>query len=225
MRAYQEIKAQNIRLWGRKREKNLSKNIIKHLPVKSGRMLEVGCGDGYLLHRIQEKNNIFRLFALDISFTRLQHTKNNVPNLQLIQAEIDKLPICDDYFDIVICSEVLEHVFNYEESLLEIFRVTKKEGYVFITVPNNEVLQKDVCPHCNRIFYKYGHIRSFDKQGLIESVSTLGQIVKCLELGSNIGKRLERALLRKSHKEPYLFCIIQQCPVKKLHGIFQSIKE
>lgn len=52
-----------------------------------------------------------------------------------IQASADSIPFRDNFFDAIICSELLEHVENPESVLREIFRILKPEGRVFITVP------------------------------------------------------------------------------------------
>ena len=47
----------------------------------------------------------------------------------------NKIPFGNDFFDSLICSEVLEHVFNIDEVLKEIHRVLKKWAYWIITIP------------------------------------------------------------------------------------------
>ena len=45
-----------------------------------------------------------------------------------------RIPFSDNYFDSVLSSEVFEHVFNLNELMMEISRVTKKGGKLLITV-------------------------------------------------------------------------------------------
>jgi len=52
-----------------------------------------------------------------------------------VQQNIEKLTFEDNLFDIVICSDVLEHVRDYERALSELVRVTRKGGVIAITVP------------------------------------------------------------------------------------------
>lgn len=46
-----------------------------------------------------------------------------------------RIPYADEYFDSVLCSQVLEHVFNPEEFLSEIRRVLRPGGKLLLTVP------------------------------------------------------------------------------------------
>lgn len=46
-----------------------------------------------------------------------------------------KMPFEDNFLDGIICTEVLEHVFNYEEIVKECYRVLKKNGKMIVTVP------------------------------------------------------------------------------------------
>jgi SAM-dependent methyltransferase len=52
-----------------------------------------------------------------------------------VQADAAALPFADNCFDIVVCAELLEHVYSPENVLAEVFRVLKKGGLLLITVP------------------------------------------------------------------------------------------
>ena len=50
-------------------------------------------------------------------------------------ASLVEIPICDATFDLVLCTEVLEHIAEDEQALDELARVTAPEGWLLITVP------------------------------------------------------------------------------------------
>jgi SAM-dependent methyltransferase len=52
-----------------------------------------------------------------------------------VRANLEHLPFCNQSFDLVICSDVLEHVRRYEEALSELARVVRSGGTVVLTVP------------------------------------------------------------------------------------------
>ena len=56
--------------------------------------------------------------------------------INIKQGSIYKLPYRDNYFDFVICSEILEHLSDDKKALLEVERVLKPSGFLIITVPN-----------------------------------------------------------------------------------------
>ena len=57
------------------------------------------------------------------------------PNMALTKADLCDLPFRDDYFDIVICSHVLEHIKDDMKAMMEIYRVTKPGGEALVVVP------------------------------------------------------------------------------------------
>lgn len=129
--------------------------ILKRVPSK-GSILEVGCGDGRLLNRI---NADFKI-GVDFSIKPLIHIKNMV-----FAANASNLPFSNNSFDVLICSEVLEHLDNttYNKTLDELLRVSSR--YILISVPYKENLNKRTakCKKCNRFFNVSLHYRAFDE--------------------------------------------------------------
>jgi ubiquinone/menaquinone biosynthesis C-methylase UbiE len=169
---YNEIRAVNIKLWG-DRERALAKIIRRYLPVKRGLMLEAGAGDGFLLDYLKGHTFNFKYNAVDISTTRTRRIANNVPFCNVVMADITALPYQDNTFDVVICSETLEHIPDYNRAISELFRVAQIGASVIILVPNQEQLITIECPHCGKEFFQWGHIHSFSANNLRNS------IVKC----------------------------------------------
>jgi len=94
--------------------------------------LDVGAGQGQLICRLKERFNV-QSSACDYHSDRF-----DVPGVEMLDINLNKdpLPYPDDSFDIVTCSEVVEHLENYRRLISEIYRVTKKDGLVVITTPN-----------------------------------------------------------------------------------------
>lgn len=96
------------------------------------KVLDLGCGDGYLAEVIANKKSC-QVTCLDISKVALERAKER--GLKTIYASVeDKLPFEDSTFDHVVATEVLEHVASTEEVLLEMARVSKK--YLLVSIPN-----------------------------------------------------------------------------------------
>ncbi|MGC8846561.1 MAG: class I SAM-dependent methyltransferase [Candidatus Hydrogenedens sp.] len=108
------------------------------------------------------------LTGIDIANTTLMELKEilkkNGIRCNLVQSDIRKIPFPDNNFDIVICSQVLEHLEDPKEAVLEIRRILKNKGIAVITVPFEDKIQYTICTHCYRKTPLYGHFHSFTKE-------------------------------------------------------------
>lgn len=93
------------------------------------------------------------------------------------------MPFSDNQFDVVIMSEVLEHLDDdiLKDTLLEVRRVLRKKGKFIGTVPAKEVLSelRVACPNCNEVFHRWGHVQSFSIESL-QDVLRLGGFCEIL---------------------------------------------
>ena len=114
---------------------NFNKTLISIIkPTKVEKILDVGCGEGFVLVTLA-RNKIGKSYeGIDNSKTALKLGKKMYPNLNLELGSIYELPYKDNSFDLLICTEVLEHLSEPEKALAELRRVTKK--YLAISVPN-----------------------------------------------------------------------------------------
>ena len=104
-----------------------------HKPIE---LLEVGCGDGYVLKEIERKfPTAFTLTGIDISKTALRRAKN-LCQARLIKADAQKIPINVNQIDITICSEVIEHLPDDIALLKEAHRILKPGSFLILTAPN-----------------------------------------------------------------------------------------
>lgn len=103
-----------------------------------GRIVDIGCGDGILLEEIRdigERGNLpLSLIGLDISLARLKRARKR-SNAQVVIADASHLPFADSAYDLVFCSQVLEHLPEPEKALTELGRIVKATGVVIISLP------------------------------------------------------------------------------------------
>lgn len=92
------------------------------------------------------------------------------------------IPFPDHQFDIVVMSEVLEHLSDdvLVATLAEVQRVLKVGGRFVGTVPADENLldNRVVCPHCGERFHRWGHLQSFSDERLSTILKEQFQSVK-----------------------------------------------
>lgn len=100
-------------------------------------ILDVGCGDGVALFLIKEliNNKKVNIFGVDQSEKAICVAKNKITDGNFKVSSVYNIPFNDSYFDIVISSDVIEHVKKPENMLDEIKRVTRNNGFVVIGTP------------------------------------------------------------------------------------------
>jgi ubiquinone/menaquinone biosynthesis C-methylase UbiE len=103
--------------------------------LKPVSILDAGCGEGFTLSRLEAKHIGTNLQGVDFLDTAVKIGNKMHPKLKLKQGDIYKLPYKDNEFDLVLCTEVLEHLEDPEKALKELKRVSKK--YCIISVPND----------------------------------------------------------------------------------------
>jgi ubiquinone/menaquinone biosynthesis C-methylase UbiE len=119
-------------------ERKKAKFIIKQLFFeKNKNILDIGCGDGYVLEKLHENS-----IGLDVSFTAIKNLKKRLVNKKVVIGDAEYLPFKKNSFYEIICSELLEHVENPEKVLQEISRVIKRDGNILLTIPNEPLINK-----------------------------------------------------------------------------------
>ena len=120
-----------VRYIHRKRLEIISKLIDNS---KGLRVLEVGCGDGFVLKALESKGT--ELYGIDISPKRVERAKRLVPSAKVYEVNAETLPFENNCFNVTVCSEALEHIENPQKAVEEMIRVTKEPGDMIISVPN-----------------------------------------------------------------------------------------
>lgn len=107
-------------------------NVVKD---RGQKILDLGCGNAIYFQLFNHPTT----YGIDLSIGKLKRAKKF---LNSICAGATNLPFKNEMFDVVLCSEVIEHLFEPKKCLNEMFRVLKKGGFAIITFPNTGALQK-----------------------------------------------------------------------------------
>jgi ubiquinone/menaquinone biosynthesis C-methylase UbiE len=105
---------------------------LEKLEIKT--VLDAGCGEGFILSKLRQKNIGREMEGFDFSEEALSAGKKLFPNLVLRKGDINDMPYENSSFDLVLCTEVMEHLEQPTEALHEIVRVSRK--YCLLSVPN-----------------------------------------------------------------------------------------
>ena len=109
--------------------------MLKHITIK-GRVLDNGCGVGYILERFGPDNAV----GMDLSMNMLRHAAKRFDKLVLGSSQ--QLPFKANTFDIVFCRGLLHHLPDPELGIREIHRVLRPNGQVVIVDPNDSFLSR-----------------------------------------------------------------------------------
>lgn len=131
------FKAANINLVYKER----ALEILNRYTSERAKVLDVACAFGDLLSLL-DKNN-YDTYGIDISSYALQRAKKNT-RAHLTQGDLNKkLPYKDNFFDAIFAFDIIEHVDSPYNFLLELYRVLKKRGILFVQTPNiNSIFEK-----------------------------------------------------------------------------------
>ena len=134
-----------------------AKEIVSYLPDEVKFILDIGCGNGIITNMIDKEF----VLGMDFASVPLKNVKKNA-----ICASINSLPLRENKFDLIITTEVLEHLSDqiYTKAVQEINRLKAK--YLLITVPFEENLEVNQCKcsSCGFTFNAVHHYRKFDEQ-------------------------------------------------------------
>lgn len=113
-------------------------------------VLDIGCGNGALLDTIGRGTGLTRLAGVDISGDVIAANRKALPAMEFHTLDIgrESLP---SQFSLIICSEVLEHVQDYQAALRNIGKMCS--GHLILTVPRGRIFEID---------RQMGHFRHFD---------------------------------------------------------------
>jgi SAM-dependent methyltransferase len=175
------------------------------IPLASGmRLLDAGCGSGrHLCHAFRTPG--VQVAGVDLDPVDLCTAKGFLalmarekPGSWIVTcADVSHLPFADCSFDVVVCSEVLEHIADNGAAVAELVRVLKPGGDLVVTVPR--FLPERVCWALSAAYHREpgGHIRIYRK----------GELLNLLE---NAGTRCWRIRYRHGLHAPYwwLRCLV-----------------
>lgn len=128
----------------------IQRAIVRH--GVNGRVLDYGAGVGNLTRRLLEIPAFSEVHAADIM------PRPDGFNVSWIQQDLNE-PVLgyDEHFDVVIASEVIEHLENPRHTIRELARLCCPGGHVMVTTPNNESVRSLLALACR------GHFVHFDK--------------------------------------------------------------
>jgi len=117
----------------------------------TGRVLDVGCGAGPGLRYFAARGA--QAFGVDLVYYPLVETRRLAPAAGLAQSNVARnLPFADQSFDLLLLSELIEHIDDERPLLAECFRVLRRGGALVVTTPNLWDIRRALAPVTGRVW-------------------------------------------------------------------------
>jgi len=189
---------------------------IEKLVGSNKQVLDVGCMTGYLAHFLQLNGNI--VSGVDLLASAINIANQNNINAQVCDIDNQPLPFGDSIFDVVVFSEVIEHLVDPIFVLNQIYRVLKPGGMLIVSTPNIAYVQyriellmgklPDFCEFRNKYserYYNFQHKTLFTHGALMNTLKEAGFVITSWTSHSAYKNRVEKLFNFLERAFPCLF--------------------
>lgn len=187
------------KIWGERPERNEDaltleeervRITISMIPRDVRSIIDAGCGDGRVTNKLLEFYNVV---GFDSSKTALKHVK-----CEKIRGGSDYIPFKDNTFDLVLATELLEHLNDdiYKKTLKEFERISRR--YILASVPHKEKPYETYvkCKDCGNIYSAYYHQRYFDEKKNSNLYRNANKNIKLINV-KLVGERIQFSKLQR----------------------------
>lgn len=134
-------------------------DILQLVPGGSEVALDVGARDGYLSQLLADR--VKSLTALDLETPSVSH-----PHVACVKGDVTQLSFPDASFDLVVCTEVLEHIRPelLRQACSELMRVASRHLLVGVPYRQDIRVGRTTCGICGGVNPPWGHVNAFDEE-------------------------------------------------------------
>ncbi len=140
-------------------------------------ILDIGCGTGWALGQAAKTmgyNGSF--YGVDLSLGMIEKAKMNFSgqnNFYFIVANAESIPLDDDFFDIIICTNSFHHYLHPDKAMEEIYRLLKPCGKIYILDPTADNLAIKLADKIIKIL-EPAHVKIYSTRDFKELMTKAG---------------------------------------------------
>jgi len=153
--------------------------------------LDVGCGTGYALGEAAKLvNGIDEFYGVDLSSKMIEKAKanfNGKNNFHFITANSESIPLDNDFFDIILCTNSFHHYLHPDKVLNEFYRLLRKSGKVYILDPTADKWFTRIIEKIIKVF-EPEHVKLYSTKEFQQLLSDAGFNYSTLEIKSKHDK-------------------------------------
>lgn len=150
--------------------RRILKDVIRPLRFES--VLDVGCGEGSFLAELQKEFPAVKLSGIDVSSSAIAAARELVPGGVFEVVDILGKPL-NEKFDLVVCSEVLEHLSDDVAAIKNLRQMTSK--YLLVSAPQGRMREFET---------DFGHVRNYERGELVAKLEANGfAVIRVVEWG------------------------------------------
>ena len=194
--------------------RNIRTELIALAPDIHGRVLEIGCAEGYTMAYLQERFNC-SVVGLDYCEEALCSARDKGLDVYACDLNSADLPFGFDEFDYIIIGDVLEHLYDPWGVLRKIVHRLKGDGTILLSIPNvkhytllKELILHDRWDYCSSGILDSSHLRFFTLDGIQKLVRQSGVEIFSLEY-SCFGSEFIWLLNRICRNRLHSFLVVQ----------------
>jgi SAM-dependent methyltransferase len=155
--ALAELESRNF--WFRARNELIIWALARYFPG-AARLLEAGCGTGFVLSGIAAARPALEITGSEIAAEGLAHAARRVPDARLIQMDARRIPFRDE-FDVCCAFDVIEHIEDDRAVLRALREAAVPAGGLLLTVPQHPGLWSEYDVHARHVRrYRAGDLRA-----------------------------------------------------------------
>lgn len=160
---------------------NFFNSLIRNLVKKNSRILDIGCAYGFYLKYLEKD---YETYGIDISLHAVEKAKQICKDSKIAVMSAERLEFKNNFFDLILCLDVLEHSINPKKCLENCRAILKNNGFLIVSVPNTKSIFKNLKGKDWFAYKDKTRISVFDREKWEELFKRYNfEILKCFSEG------------------------------------------